>query len=60
MHGSVHGNPSDTVAGSEACLPPRGGGTLNYFSYVGSGPASTLHPPKNIWNFKHPKKYLKF
>ena len=34
-----------------------GGGVLSFFSsYVGSGPASTLHPPKNIRNFKHQKK----
>ena len=30
------------------------GGTLIFSSYVGSGPASTVHP-KKIWNFKHPK-----
>ena len=35
------------------------GGTLIFSSYVSSGPASTVHP-KNIRNFKHPKKYLKF
>ena len=33
-----------------------GAGTLNFSAYVGSDPASTLHPPKNIRNFKHPKK----
>ena len=36
------------------------GGTLIFSSYVGSDQASTVHPPKNIGNFKHPKKYLKF
>ena len=36
------------------------GGTLIFSSYVGSGPASTIHPKKNIRNSKHPKKYLKF
>ena len=46
---------------------PGGGGTLNFSSYVGSGPASTLHPPnkyqefqapqKYIWNFSNPKIY---
>ena len=36
------------------------GGTLIFSSYLGSGPASTVHPKKNIRNFKHPKKYLKF
>ena len=30
-----------------------GGGTLIFSSFVGSGPASTVHP-KNIRNFKHP------
>ena len=34
-------------------------GTLIFSSYVGSGPASTVHP-KKIKHFKHPKKYLKF
>ena len=34
-----------------------GGGGYSIFSaYVGSDPASTVHPPKNIRNFKHPKK----
>ena len=36
------------------------GGTLIFSAYVGSDPAYTVHPPKNIGNFKHPKKYLKF
>ena len=31
-----------------------------FSSYVGSGPASNIYPKKNIGNFKHPKKYLKF
>ena len=34
----------------------KGGGTLIFSSYVGSVPASTAHPQKNIRNFKHPKK----
>ena len=36
--------------------PGGGGGVdlLSFFSYVGSGPASTVHP-KNIRNFKHHK-----
>ena len=43
------------------CKNPRGGGgTLNFSVYVGLGPASILHPPKNVKNFKHPKKYQKF
>ena len=33
-----------------------GGGTLIFSAYVGSDPASTIHPQKNIRNFKHPKK----
>ena len=45
--------------------PQGGGGTLNFSSYVGSGPASTVHqkknqefqtPPKNL-NFNNPKNY---
>ena len=35
---------------------PRGGGGYSIFSaYVGSDPASTVHP-KNIRNLKHPQK----
>ena len=38
----------------------QGGGTLNFSTYVGSGPASTLHPPKiSGISSTHPKK-LKF
>ena len=37
-----------------------GGGGAHFSSYVNPGPASTVHPPKNIRNFKNPKKYLKF
>ena len=29
-----------------ASTSAQGGGTLNFSTYVGSGPASTLHPPK--------------
>ena len=36
--------------------PGGGGGTLIFSAYVGSDPAPALHPPKNIRNFKHPKK----
>ena len=39
------------------------GGTLIFSSYVGSGPASTVHPNKKKIknrNFKNPQKYLKF
>ena len=45
---------------------PGGGGYSQFSSYVGSGPASTLHPqkisgisssPKKYWNFSNPKKY---
>ena len=35
---------------------PCGGGTLFFSPYVGSGPASTIQPPKNIRNFKYPQK----
>ena len=42
------------------------GGYSNFYAYVGSGPASIVHPPKttgisstskNIWSFSNPKKY---
>ena len=36
------------------------GGTLIFPSYVGSGPASTVHPPKISGNSRSPKKDLKF
>ena len=43
---------------------PRGGGprggTLIFSSYIGSGPASTLHPKKISEISSTPKKYLKF
>ena len=48
---------------------PRGGGTLIFSSYVGSGPASAVHPKKyqefqapqkNIWNFSKPPENLPF
>ena len=47
--------------------PP--GGTLILSPYVGSNPASTIHPKKyqefqapqkNIWNFSNPKNYPPF
>ena len=50
-------------------FPGGGGGTLIFSAYVGSDPASALHPqkisgisstPKNIWNFSNPKKYPQF
>ena len=34
---------------------PQGGGYSIFSAYVGSDPASTVHPKKNIRNFKHPK-----
>ena len=37
-----------------------GGGTLILSAYLGSGPASTVHPKKKFKNFKHPLKKLKF
>ena len=36
-------------------LAQGGGGTLIFSAYVGSDPASTVHP-KIIRNFKHPNK----
>ena len=37
-----------------------GGGVLSFFlhTYIGSGPASTVHPQKHIRNFKHPQKIV--
>ena len=46
-----------------------GGGTLIFSAYVGSDPASTVHPKKyqkfqapqkNIWNFSNPPKISQF
>ena len=45
----------------ESC--PRvggGGGTLIFSAYVGSDPASTVHPKKISGILNTPKKYLKF
>ena len=44
---------------------PGGGGggegvALIFSSYVGSDLVSTVHPLKNIRNFKHPEKYFRF
>ena len=36
-------------------LKPQGG-TLNFSAYVGSGPASTLYPPKKNQEFQAPQK----
>ena len=38
----------------------RGGGTLNFSTYVGSDLASTLHLDKISGILSTPKKYLKF
>ena len=35
-----------------------GGGTLNYAAYLGSNPASTLHPPKKYQEFQAPQKNI--
>ena len=35
-----------------------GGGTLIFSSYVGSGPASTVHAKKLYQDFKQPKKNI--
>ena len=37
-----------------------GGGTLFFSAYVGSDPASTVHPKKISGISSTPKKYLKF
>ena len=37
-----------------------GGGTLIFSAYVGSDPASTVHPKKISGISSTPKKYLKF
>ena len=47
-------NVHDLVVVMQQSLVEWGGGVLLFFSYVGSGPASTVHPPKHIRNFKHP------
>ena len=59
---------STRFSGCHATVP--GEGVLSFSSYVGSGPASTVHHPlkKNNYkinqkknrNFKNPQKYLKF
>ena len=53
-----------TLTGASAdelvCCGPGGGGTLMFSSYVGSGPASTVHPQKKSGISSIPKKHLKF
>ena len=39
---------------------PQRGGTLIFSAYVGSDPASALHPQKISGFLSTPKKYLKF
>ena len=42
-------------------LNPRGGGgvgTLIFSAYVGSDPASALHPPKKYQEFQAPQKNI--
>ena len=39
-------------------MSPRGGGTLIFSSYVGSDPASTVHPKKHE-EFQAPQKNIK-
>ena len=43
-------------------LRPQGrgeGGTLIFYSYAGSGPASTVHPQKKKQEFQAPPKIFK-
>ena len=72
--GYIWGNLETKIDGNYPRGGGGGGGVLSFFSsYVGSGPASTLHtpppptkyqefqaPPKNTWNFSNPKKYPPF
>ena len=52
---------TDALEGGPTSQGEGGGGYSNFSPYVGSGPASIIHPKKkNIRNFKHTKKYLKF
>ena len=44
--------------GGSGGSPSPQGGTLNFSTYVGSGPSIYPSPPKNIRNFKHPQKIL--
>ena len=44
------------LLGRSMAGPGGGGGTLNFFYIRRLGPSIYSSPPKNIRNFKHPKK----
>ena len=50
---------SNLYVGFKSVLHPKGG-TLIFSAYVGSDPASTVHPQKISGISGTPKKYLKF
>ena len=52
--------PLDVSKVKGQCPGGGGGGTLNFSSYIGSGPAFTLHPQKISGISSTPKKCLKF
>ena len=57
------------ISAKPECPRGRGGGTLFFSAYVGSDPASTVHPKKisgisstqkKKWNFSNPQKISQF
>ena len=57
------GNEFQVIIGVHRLSSPGGGGyicTLIFSAYVGSDPASTVHPKKISGISSNPQKYLKF
>ena len=48
------------VSSDRLCEAKPQGGYSNFSAYVGSDPASTVHPQKILGISSTPKKYLKF
>ena len=57
LHNTLWADSSPGVRPDRAKTP--WGGTLFFSAYVGSDPASTVHP-KKYQEFQAPQKYLKF
>ena len=64
-HGNLRATRKCKIIVMNKVFESQGGGgggvdILIFSSYVGSGPASTVHPKINIRNFKPPQKYSQF
>ena len=59
LFGVGWGNEFQVISGVHRLSSPGGGGGI-FSAYVGSDPASTVHPKKISGISSTPKKYLKF